>query len=401
MLPGLFDFFSTSPMEKATQQQTKEHNTNLVLSTIFERASISRAEISRITSLTRTTVSDIVADLIMEGLVKEIGAGPSLGGKSPILLSLVQDSRYLIGVDLGYDEFNGAIVDLRGHICEKITLPIDSGCTGEKAIAEIYHIVDQLVQSKLRPLIGIGLGAPGVVNTREGLVVRAVNLDWKNVPLARMLRERYQLPVYILNDSHSAALGEFSHQSGLRSSQNLVAINVRRGIGSGIIINGQLFQGDGGGAGEIGHVVVISPDGQPCLCGNSGCLETVASRRAVLARYAALSGKTVTLEQLEQAFQAGDELARQAIVESGQYIGMAVQSLIGTLNIERIVMVGDLNRFGAPWLEAIKETAARSTFYRLAQDTQIEIGTAGKNGIIEGAALFLLKDYSLLFRHAA
>ncbi len=166
-------------MKKATQQQTKEHNRNLVLKTIVDHASISRAEIARITSLTRTTVSDIVADLIAESLVSEVGMGSSQGGKNPILLSLVENSRYLIGVDLAHSNFLGAVVNLRGKICFSISKTVKN-YNGAEALNTIFEIIDRLVASSFQPIIGIGVGTPGLVNTNEGVVVNAVNLDWQN-----------------------------------------------------------------------------------------------------------------------------------------------------------------------------------------------------------------------------
>jgi len=411
-LQSLSPILPIESMLKATRQQTKEHNTSLVLSMVFEHQSISRAEIARITSLTRTTVSDIVSELMAEGLVNEVGLGSPTGGKSPILLSLVENARYLIGVDLAYNEFCGAIVNLRGQTVEKVSLPIDATCTGEAALASLYAILDSLVQKNYHPLVGIGIGTPGLINTRQGIVLNAVNLDWKNLPLARLVQERYGLPAYILNDSQAAALGEFTRQNPSPSEANLVVINVRRGVGSGIIINGSLFQGDGYGAGEIGHVVLVHEGGRLCRCGNTGCLETMASTQAVIERVQAgrreqlppvggqvpVGGQAVTLDTLEKAFNAGDPLACRVILEAGQYLGMAISNLIGTLNIARIVLVGDLNRFGEPWLAAIRAAIGRAALARLAQDTRVELGASGDNGIIRGAASFLLKDYSLLFR---
>ncbi len=386
-------------MQKATQQQTKEHNTGLVLSTIFRHEVISRAQIARVTSLTRTTVSDIVAELIAEGLVKEVGIGSSIGGKSPILLGLVEDSRYLIGLDLSYEEFHGAIVTLRGAIREKVSLPINHDCIDSKALEAVYGMLDRLVASPRRPLVGIGIGTPGLVNTREGVVVNAVNLGWQNLPLARLVQERYQLPVYVVNDSQASAMAEYSYGAA-QPETNLVVINVRRGIGAGIVINGQLFQGDGGGAGEIGHVVAVPSGGLPCRCGNHGCLETVASAQAVIQRFQAESGQTgqVSLDSLQQAFETGDPRAQQVVLEAGRYLGQAVAALVGTLNIHKVVLTGDMIRFGEAWLAAIRQTMAQTALSILAQKTQVEIGRLGENGILLGASALLLKDYALLYR---
>ncbi len=394
-------------MQKATQQQTKEHNTGLVLSTIFHHEVISRAEIARITSLTRTTVSDIVAELIAEGLVSEVGIGSSIGGKSPILLGLVEDARYLVGLDLSYEEFRGAIVNLRGAIREKVSLPINHDCTSSKALEAVFSILDRLVASPRRPLVGIGIGTPGLINTREGIVVRAVNLDWNDLPLGRLVQERYHLPVCVLNDSQAAAMAEYSYGAGTQPETNLVAINVRRGIGAGIIINGQLFQGDGGWAGEIGHVVVVPEGGLPCRCGNTGCLETVASGWAVVQRLQAQPARAgdpvddVTLDSLQQGFQAGDPRVRQVILDSGSYLGLAIAALVGTLNINKVVVTGEMTRFGKPWLAAIRERMGQTAFSTLAQKTQVEISRLSENGILLGASAFMLKDYALLYRRQA
>jgi glucokinase-like ROK family protein len=395
-------------MKKATRQDTKEHNRNLVLKTIFDHASISRAEIARVTSLTRTTVSDIVTSLLDENLVSEIGVGSSLGGKQPVLLGIEEDSRCLIGLDLARNQFRGAIVNLRGKIQQTVTLSLDSK-TGDEAIALVYEILDRLVEAACLPKVGIGIGTPGLVNIREGTVVNSVNLDWKDLPLAHLMEERYHLPVYILNDSQAAAMGEFTYGKNYPSDSNLVVINARHGIGAGIIINGKLFLGDGGSAGEIGHVVVIPEGGQLCRCGNHGCLETVASTQALIKRVQAqvspsissqlpTSAQEINLDAIERAYLSGDRIATQAILDSGHYIGLAISSLVGTLNIQKIVLTGDMTRFGQPWMDAIRAAFTRTTLARLEQETKIEIGQLGGNDIILGASAMLASNYSLLFR---
>jgi glucokinase-like ROK family protein len=395
-------------MKKATRQQTKEHNRDLVLKTIIEHDSISRAEIARITSLTRTTVSDIVSDLLGEGLVSEVGVGSSLGGKSPILLSLVEDSRYMIGLDLGQSLFRGAVVNLRGAVREMISLPVHER-DGAETLAQVYEILDRLVAATSQQLVGIGVGTPGLVDTREGVVINAVNLDWQNLPLAHLLEERYHLPAYVLNDSQAAAVAEYTYGEGNEPDGNLVVINARHGIGAGIVINGHLFQGDGGGAGEIGHVVVVPENGLPCRCGNRGCLETVASAQALVKRGQMLarqsnhslltqSGRELDLDLIEEAFLAGDGLARQLVLEAGRYMGVAISSLIGTLNIHKIVLVGDMTRFGKPWLEAIEETMSHAALTGLVEETKVEIGKLEGNGILLGASALLANNYMLLFK---
>lgn len=395
-------------MQKATRQHTREHNINLVLKTIFDNDPIGRAEISRLTRLTRTTVSGIVADLLAEGLVSEVGMGVSIGGKSPILLSLEKDSRYIIGLDLARKKFSGAIVNLRGEIRHKVEQDIQ-GLDGDAALASVYAMLDRLTNASYQPLVGIGIGTPGLVNTAEGLVVNAVNLDWKDLALALPLQERYRLPVLVFNDSQATAMGEYTYGKNHASDNNLIVINVRNGIGAGIIIDHQLFQGDGGGAGEIGHVVVVPEGGQLCRCGNRGCLETVASSQALVKRAQALvsqsiptslpkSPQRITLNSIEQAFKQDDALARQVVSEAGHFMGMAISSLVGTLDIQKIVLMGDMTCFGQFWLDAIQEMIARNTLSRMGQQTVVEIGQLGGNSIILGASAMLANNYSLLFR---
>jgi len=239
--------------------------------------------------------------------------------------------------------------------------------------------------------------------------VNAVNLDWKGLPLARLLQDRYQLPVTVLNDSQAAAIGEFTFGDVYPPESSLVVINVRHGIGAGIIIKGELFHGDGGGAGEIGHIVVEHENGLPCRCGKTGCLETVASAHAVVQHARTLAPRMkksslseapqrINFDLLVQAFAASDPLARQVVLQAGHALGGVIASLVGVLNINRIILSGDMTRFGRPWLDAIQETMTQSALSRLVQETRLEIGQLGVNSVLLGTSALLLRDYSLLFR---
>jgi len=392
---------------KATHQKTKQHNRDLVLKTIFEHKSISRAEIARLTQLTRATVSDMVASLIEEGLVEEIGYGESIGGKAPILLSLAANSRYLIGLNLAQDKFIGAVVNLRGEIKEKVEIPVND-TDGEQALQFVYHILDQLTQRGWQPMVGIGIGTPGLVNTQDGIVINAVNLDWQDLPLAHLLETRYNIPVSVLNDSQATAIGEFVYGAGHHSESNLIVVTVKHGLGAGILINGRLFQGDGGGAGEIGHVVV-QENGSLCRCGKVGCLETVASARAVLQRAIALAPEysnselaknpeKITLDAIQAACQADDPLAQRVIADAAGYLGQSLANLISVLNIQKIVLTGDMACFGDFWLQSVRKAMMQAALTRMAQDTKIEVGTLEFKACILGASAFmLLENYSLLF----
>jgi N-acetylglucosamine repressor len=392
---------------KATHQKTKQHNRDLVLKTIFASQPISRAEIARVTKLTRATVSDMVATFIREGLVAEVGYGSSMGGKTPILLRLVADSRYMIGLNLAQNRFIGAVVNLQGEIKESIEIPV-SDSDGQQALQFVYQILDNLVIKEWKPIIGIGVGTPGLVNTRDGMVVNAVNLDWQNLPLAHLLKDRYHLPVAVLNDSQANAIGEFIYSGKHERDGNLVVVTVRHGIGAGILINGRLFQGDGGGAGEIGHVMV-QENGMLCRCGKRGCLETVSSTKAVVQRAQELAREydhsklaqdpsKISLDSIVAAFEKDDPLALRVVRDAAHYLGISIANLVGTLNIQKIVITGEMARFGRTWLKLIEESMQQSGLTHMVQGTQLEIGKLDYRGYILGAsALMLMEDYSLLF----
>src|SRR5688572_14839069 len=166
----------TTLPERATHRQTRAFNQQLVLRAIYDRSAVSRAEVARVTGLTRTSVSELVGDLLTDELVEEMGRGPSTGGKAPILLRVRAAGRHLVGLDLGESAFTGAVVDLRGSILRSLSLPLE-GRDGDDAVQLVYTLLDGLVSNNgTAPLLGIGVGAPGLVDSRTGTVRWAVNL---------------------------------------------------------------------------------------------------------------------------------------------------------------------------------------------------------------------------------
>lgn len=388
-------------VQKATRKQTRAHNSHLVLKTIYDCGQISRADIARATRLTRPTVSDVVADLMERGLVEEVGHGPSAGGKPPILLSVVDDSRHLIGIDLASGEFRGAVVNLRGEIRHRVNLPL-RGQDGDVALALVYELIDDLVAATNSPLLGIGIGTPGLMDVMNGVVRRAVNLDWQDLPLRSLLQERYGLPVYVANDCQVAALAEYTFGEG-KGVENLVVVKVEHGIGAGIVLNGRLFYGDTFGAGEIGHVAVVE-NGQQCRCGNFGCLETVASARAIIQRAQAIaqndprsllhqfvaSSEEITIDAVCQAFEAGDEVVREMILEVGRYLGIAAANLVGVLSTRRILIAGSVACFGRAWLDKIRQEMVKRSLAMVAGETEVGISSIGPDIVILGASALVL-----------
>lgn len=388
------------PPQKATNQQTRRFNQQLVLRTIYDRSPISRAEVARTTGLTRTTVSDVVEQLLGNGLAEEVGRGQSTGGKAPIMLRVPDEARHLIGIEVGDTRLTGAIVNLRGEVRRRAEIPLD-GRDGEQALARLDSLIAELAGAGDGPLLGIGVGTPGLIDTATGTVRWAVNLDWRDLPLGDSLRERWGLPVYVANDSHAAALGEHTF-GGHDAADSMVVVKVGRGIGAGIVIEGRIYAGEGSGAGEIGHSA-IADNMRPCRCGSVGCLETLASTRAVVQRARELAPHApesrlhrparadgIDLEQLVAAFEAGDDLAREVVLDAAHHLGRMIGHLIGALSIRRVVLVGEMTGFGEAWLTAVRREAHRSALALLADETRIEVGRLGDDLVVLGAAALLM-----------
>ena len=394
---------------KATHQQTRAHNAALVLRALYDFGPISRAHVARLSGLTRTTVGDVVGALIEDGLAREIGRGPSTGGKAPILLELIDGARHVIGLDLGENVFKAALVDLRGQVQRTIEQPV-VGLRGDQRLNVVHELIDELSRDSRATLLGIGVGTPGIVDAATGTIRWAVSLDWQDLPLGDILRARHGVPVEVANDSRAAALA-IELFTGQRRS-NLVAIRVGLGVGAGVVLGGELFHGDGFGAGEIGHVVV-EDDGVECRCGRFGCLETVASSRAILERAteaatddpesplgrrlaAAVEGNPpangagLTLEDVSDAINDGDEAARRIVVRAGRFVGRAVAGMIGVLDIEHVVLHGSVAQLGEPWLVAVRDEAHHCSLGLLSKDVSIELAPPIGDLVVMGASALLL-----------
>ena len=285
-------------------------------------------------------------------------------------------------------------------------MPVD-GRDGDEALAASYRPRRRARRAGPRdqPVLGIGVGTPGLVDAATGTIRWAVNLDWQDLPLGRHPHRAHRPAGQRRQRLARRGPRRVPVRRGRRRAPNLVAIKVGRGIGAGIVLGGELFQGDGFGAGEIGHTVVVD-DGAECRCGRFGCLETVASSRAIVraATEAAndapdcgsggasrVATGTLTLDDVAQALDAGDEAARRVVVAAGRWLGQSVAALIGALDISRIVLLGSVDRPSASrgsTRSATRPRAARSRL--LADDTRIEIGRPVDNVVILGAAALLM-----------
>jgi N-acetylglucosamine repressor len=389
-------------MQKVTPRRARAQNTQMILKTVYRDGPISRAEISRVTDLTPPTVSDVVSELITSGLVEEVGHAPASTGRRARLLQVVDDSRQLIGIDLSRQDFRGALANLRGQIKHRVDLPLQ-GRDGDAALALVYDLVDILVESASSPLLGIGIGAPGLVDAAKGVLQQSVNLNWRYVPLGKLLQKRYNLPVYMANDCQVAALAVYTFGTRANDDLPLVVINLGWGVGAGIIVQGKLLHGTPVGAGEIGHVTVVE-NGVQCACGNFGCLETVASSRGVIRRVKALldsnpgssankfvgASEQINMNTVFKLLEAGNEDVRQVVLETGRALGVAASHLVGILGSCRILLRGEVASFGQLLIETMREEMDRRTLPSLSRVSHVGQTDVGSDILIRGASALIL-----------
>jgi predicted NBD/HSP70 family sugar kinase len=382
-------------IQKATREQSKRHNTRLVLRTIYHNSDISRADLARATHLTPPTISSIVAELLERNIVVETGQGISEGGKPPTLLDIAENAHHLICLDLGPEMFRGAVVNLRGDLVERARVP--AAYSSDAALEQLYTLIDILAARTTVPL-GLAVGTPGVIDSHAGIVRRAVNLAWSDLPLKQLLEARYVTPVHITNDSHAAALAEYIY-GGERDSNNLIVIRIEHGIGAGVVLNGQIFHGDGLGAGEIGHLVVAER-GDRCTCGNFGCLETIASVPALIRRAEKLSRLhtsstllnvgELSLETIRHSLDKGDPGARTILQEAGTSLGITLASLIVAYNVHRVVLAGSIVALGEWLVKPAEEAARQRALPALAEQTTLQLSTLGEDHVLLGCAAMIL-----------
>lgn len=333
---------------------------------------MSRADIAREVGLTRVTISDLVGDLIDENLVIELGLRPdSRPGKPATLLDINRTGFSIVGLDLSHNAaFRGVVTDLDGTVLERGEVAV-GGVTGEAALDAVCALLDDLLARAAAPAIGIGIGSPGLVDL-EGTVVSAPNLGWHDLALQRIVGERYDLPVQVANDANMAAVGECSFGG---ADSDMMLVRVGRGVGSGIVVGGQLVYGSGFAAGEIGHVVVGTDGGDACACGKIGCLETWLATPRLEARLA----------------QAADAAEREGVLrEAGERLGISLGPVVGALNLGEVVLAGPQNVLGGALLEGTAETLRSRTMAELHGDLTLRMTTLGRDIVVLGAVVMVL-----------
>ncbi len=357
---------------KAMPEDARRHNRSLVLQSLFRDGPLSRADLARATRLTPTSASDLVAGLLDEGLVEEVGRRAGQGvGKPATLVGIIPDARHVVTLDLSADEdAHGAVVDLTGKVLHRRTVPRRDR-VGQAAVDLAVQLARELVATTDRPILGIGVGSPGVVDT-NGVVTEAANLGWHDVALARHLEGALGLPVHVANDANMATLAEFAY--GDPAGENLLLVKIGEGVGAGLLIDGELFTGDRFAAGEIGHVTV-DDRGDLCACGRRGCLETAVAVPLLRRRMA----------------DAPDDRARARVLEAaGRRLGLALATVVSALNLDDVVLSGPADVLGEPFREAALATIRRRTIPSVGEHVSLRYDSLGDDDVLLGAAVLVL-----------
>jgi predicted NBD/HSP70 family sugar kinase len=369
---------------------------------IWRERRISRAEIARRTGLSRSTVSAIVSDLLPTGLVAEVGAGTSRGGRRPIVLEFQDDSYRLLGIDMGATHVSAALTDLRGNVLswEKRDHPVRDDPPG--ALALMGTLADKCLSRSgkgARRLVGIGVAVPSPVDPRQPeLLSEVVMPAWAGRGVIGPLRARFGVPVLVDNDANLGALAEMWWGAG-RGFEDSAYIKVATGIGSGHIIGGRIYRGATGTAGEIGHIAIDS-QGPVCLCGLRGCLVTLVGTPALIARAAALqkkyprsamAKKKPSITALEDAALAGDPLALQVVREAADNLGIAVAGMLNLMNPAVVSIGGSLARLGDLLVEPLRRSVRSRTLVSSVAAARIVASELGARDVAIGAATLVLQ----------
>ncbi len=343
----------------------RDINQTVFMHLIRERQPISRADIAKFTGLRAGTVSAIVNRLIKNNLVYEGTEGPSSGGRPPKNLYINAESFYVLAVDIGVLDTVFAVSDFNGRILKQQSILTEG--SAEVFLNNLADEIEKLTTTQyLREKFGsVGVSAPGLIDRDTGTIKVSPNLEWENVPVKEILEKRLNLPVFVENDANAAAFSELWYGPVEESNvRTLLFILVVEGLGTGLIINGELHVGSRLGLGGFGHMS-IDPNGELCSCGRRGCWETFASERATVERFHRVTAKQglplVSLTDLIALANKNDEMALESIRITGEYLGEGISNLVHGIYPETVVVGGNITA-AWPLIEPIIQKRLKSKY---------------------------------------
>ncbi|OFW76943.1 MAG: hypothetical protein A2201_01205 [Alicyclobacillus sp. RIFOXYA1_FULL_53_8] len=320
----------------------KQMNKTEILQTLLQHAPLTKTEIASLAKITFATVSNLLTELESDGLIRELGFADSHGGRKPLLYGINPSAYSFLGVDVQIERIICILADFEGKVLDSCSTEFDVELGPRVAVQKIRELAEQLLtltNTSIERIAGIGVSTPGPIDEVNGVILSPPNMPgWKNVPFRAMVQQEFQVETYLEKDANAAAFGETRFGAG-QGIQNLIYIMADIGIGGGIIFHGNIYRGFLNGAGEIGHML-METKGPRCNCGNSGCLEAVASGSAI---EKLLSGH-IDSPGLHQVLreETTDAFAHEILSRAGRYLGLAISNVANLLNPEMIVLGGSL-----------------------------------------------------------
>jgi glucokinase-like ROK family protein len=387
----------------------KAHNLQAILRILLHSGPTSRVRIAHLTNLSTTTITNLVTELMEQGIVSEDGPEPSQSGsvgRPRIPLRLVPSARHAIGIHIGVGNIRVAVADLFGSLQYYGELSHAPNDPAEGVLERVAHMIQAAVAEagvSRERLVGVGVGASGLVDPRNGVNVLAPNLNWRDLPLRDILAHRLELPVVVDNNVRAMALGEAMFGAG-QDVNTLAFVYARVGVGAGFVVGGSLYRGSLAGAGEIGHTTIVPVGGVPCRCGNTGCLETLVSEPAIVRLAQGLAARQPgsilaarladasrpAIEQVFEAARTGDPDTQALLQERAHYMGIALANLVNVINPDMIIMGGLFAAGHDLLLPKVEETMRQRAFANLGQGVALRVTTFGRKvGVVGAAALAL------------
>ncbi|MER3431197.1 MAG: hypothetical protein C4324_09190 [Blastocatellia bacterium] len=347
----------------ARHRTIRDINKQIVLNYIRVRAPISRADIARETSLQRSTVSAIVDDLQKEGLIEEIGAGNSTGGRKPTLLQIRSGTPAAIGIDITPTVSTVLVADLAGKILRSEEFPTSSDIEymNRQILSKVIALRSEFLDARME----VGISIPGIADQVTGNAIYIPYFQWSDWDIGKQITETTGLNVIIENDANAIALAELWFGSArIRRTKNFIMVFVAEGIGTGIVIDGQVYRGENGAAGEFGHMFVSGDAPVACSCGRFDCWEAHASEKALIARYLG-EGKnatsvSITIDHLISLARNGEDRALRELKKNAEYLGIGISNLLIGFSPEAIVISGAITKAWDLIKEEINAAGQRS-----------------------------------------
>ncbi|MBC1710426.1 ROK family transcriptional regulator [Listeria welshimeri] len=367
----------------------RESNERIVLNTIAQKGPHSRALLSDTIGLNKATISDIVKKLIAQKLINEVGIGEStnLGGRKPIMLELNAKAGFSVSVDIGYNYIDVMAQRLDGTAYKRELFPFIV-IKRETIIQEISDILDVFLSSLPKSpfgIVGILIAIHGVVLDNQIQFTPAYDLA--GLDFSSTLHEQFACPVYLENEANLLAVSDHTKEE---SYANLVSISIHSGIGSGVILNNELYTGINGYAGEIGHMQIVTENGRPCPCGASGCLECYASEKNILDTYQTRTGnKNALVTDLCRAFTEKEEEAIAVINDMVRYLATGIQNLTALYNPEIIFINSEISRLIPDFTKQIESRLTSFTSKNIA----IKESHLGEEAILYGAGYLIIQRF--------